>query len=632
MAGVLVALGGGGAGRQAAPRPGLLHRAYTAFLYASLRFRWALFVLFIAAFYLAVERARSLPTELFPPGVHGRLSLELALPSGATLDRTEEAVARLEAAILPLRYREPALAPLLGEYEHATLAGDLPRFLPRMETLLLQMGREGEAAPLAKTLYAELIPSDWRGRIKQAVDDKRREEEVNRQLARIRERLDKMIVLESVTSVIGAGGSTQGGNPAHTARMDVVVRPGAERELGSDALIARLRRAGEALPDLSLTFQARDDFIQEALGKARGDLVLEVHAEALDQLSEIALSTAERLRGLPGMVNVRTSLVHGEDQYVLTPDVDALLRGRFKLASLARQVSDQLQSARSDAVKLDAGEMEVVVENPRSERADMRQLLALTVVSEDGMGEKLGNLVEVARRPGFSEIMRVNQERTLLVLADLAGARYSDAVASVEHALARAPWPRGASWNFAGEEVARRESFQRLGFALIVATVLVYMVIAAILESLVHPLTIMLSAPFALIGVVVAFVATGLSLNLLGYIGIVMLVGIVVNNAIVLLDRIHQLRQQLPLRDAVVRATGQRLRPILMTSLTTILALAPLALGYGAGAELRRPLAIAVIGGLTASTFLTLWIMPALYLCVEDLLALLRAPFRRSEP
>ena len=158
------------------------------------------------------------------------------------------------------------------------------------------------------------------------------------------------------------------------------------------------------------------------------------------------------------------------------------------------------------------------------------------------------------------------------------------------------------------------------------------MVIESIIKSLVHPLTIMLSAPFALIGVVVAFVATGLSLNLLGYIGIVMLVGIVVNNAIVLLDRIHQLRQQLPLRDAVVRATGQRLRPILMTSLTTILALAPLALGYGAGAELRRPLAIAVIGGLTASTFLTLWIMPALYLCVEDLLALLRAPFRRSEP
>ena len=164
---------------------------------------------------------------------------------------------------------------------------------------------------------------------------------------------------------------------------------------------------------------------------------------------------------------------------------------------------------------------------------------------------------------------------------------------------------------------------------MIVAVVLVYMVIASILESLVHPLTIMLSVPFALAGVVGAFLLTETSLNLMGYIGIVMLVGIVVNNAIVLLDRIHQLRDggTAP-GDSVVLAARQRLRPIVMTSLTTILALAPLALGFGNGAELRRPMAIAVIGGLTSSTLLTLWILPALYLCVEDIRRSVRRIFR----
>jgi len=164
----------------------------------------------------------------------------------------------------------------------------------------------------------------------------------------------------------------------------------------------------------------------------------------------------------------------------------------------------------------------------------------------------------------------------------------------------------------------------------------VYMVIAAILESIIHPLTIMISVPMALAGVVAGFVLTGISMNIMGYIGIVALAGIVVNNAIVLFDRINQIRQEgkeaSSVFDAVVLAGQQRLRPILMTSLTTILALVPLAMGIGSGAELRRPLAVAVMGGLTSSTLLTLWIMPGLYLCVEDVLGFLKRLFKGRKP
>jgi HAE1 family hydrophobic/amphiphilic exporter-1 len=201
-------------------------------------------------------------------------------------------------------------------------------------------------------------------------------------------------------------------------------------------------------------------------------------------------------------------------------------------------------------------------------------------------------------------------------------------VDSIRKTLDGLPWVSGAYWNSSGEEVKRRDSFQKLFFALIISVILVYMVIAAILESLVHPLTIMLSIPFAATGVVFGFLLTKISMNLMGYIGIVMLTGIVVNNAIVLMDRIHQIRrsgQDAPsIFEAVLHAGCQRLRPILMTSLTTILALLPLAMGFGTGAELRRPLAVAVMGGLVSSTLLTLWILPGIYLCVEDILGFLR--------
>lgn len=256
----------------------------------------------------------------------------------------------------------------------------------------------------------------------------------------------------------------------------------------------------------------------------------------------------------------------------------------------------------------------------------------LQIVSSQGYKEKLVNLVRLRRERGIREIMRINQERTLLVMADLENVRYQDAVDSIRETLDRLPWVSGAYWNHSGEEVQRRDSFQKLFFALVISVILVYMVIAAILESLIHPLTIMLSIPFAASGVVFGFLITKISMNLMGYIGIVMLTGIVVNNAIVLMDRIRQVRSSKneagTLFEAVVQAGCQRLRPILMTSLTTILALLPLAMGFGEGAELRRPLAVAVMGGLVSSTLLTLWFLPGIYLCVEDALSVFRRALR----
>jgi HAE1 family hydrophobic/amphiphilic exporter-1 len=315
----------------------------------------------------------------------------------------------------------------------------------------------------------------------------------------------------------------------------------------------------------------------------------------------------------------------GEDEYELAPDRDAMIRGDFKLADLSSQIQAYLEGDETDMLNLDKGDMTITFTNPRAEKAGLQGLMNLSIQSAEGTSEKVRDLVQLRQKRGLLEIMRVNQEKTLLVMADLGGLSYGQAVEATREQMKTVHWPSGASWNMSGEEIKRHESFDKLRFALIIALVLVYMVIASILESVVHPMTIMISVPFALTGVVGAFLLTGISLNIMGYIGVVMLVGIVVNNAIVMLDAVHQLRADgLELREAVVLAGRHRLRPILMTSLTTILALFPLALGFGNGAELRRPMAIAVIGGLTSSTLLTLWIMPGIYLCVEDIMAVLR--------
>jgi len=158
-----------------------------------------------------------------------------------------------------------------------------------------------------------------------------------------------------------------------------------------------------------------------------------------------------------------------------------------------------------------------------------------------------------------------------------------------------------------------------LMFALILSIVLVYMVLASQFESLLHPFTILLTIPLALVGAVLLFFFTGTTINIMGVIGIVMLAGIAVNNSIILVDRINQLKQSgMDLTDAIVESGQQRIRPIIMTSLTTILALVPMALSFGEGASLRSPMAIAVIGGLVTSTLMSLAVIPCVYYVLEQ--------------
>jgi len=233
----------------------------------------------------------------------------------------------------------------------------------------------------------------------------------------------------------------------------------------------------------------------------------------------------------------------------------------------------------------------------------------------------LADVAELNVTEGPRTIERREQQRAGIVSARLAeGTKFSDAVAAVKTAVAGVAVPQSYRIEVAGEEERRAESFRALGFAMILAIVLVYMVLAGQFESLLHPFVILLTVPLAGIGVVLAFYLLGRPFNVMACIGAIMLAGIAVNDSIVLVDFINQLRRRgAARRDAVLEAVQTRLRPIVMTSLTTVLVLLPLSLGIGESARLRAPLAIAVIAGLCASTILTLFVIPAVYTLLDSL-------------
>jgi len=231
----------------------------------------------------------------------------------------------------------------------------------------------------------------------------------------------------------------------------------------------------------------------------------------------------------------------------------------------------------------------------------------------------LENVVEVAQTTSPVQLERKYQQRIVHVTANMSGRDLGSIASETEDKISMMKIPEGFSVLLKGARLEQKEAFRTLLFALILAILLIYMVLASQFASLLHPFLIMFSVPLGFIGVIWALFLTGNTLSVISFIGIIMMVGIVVSNAILLVDYTNRLRQEgIELKEAIIHAGRIRLRPILMTSLCTIFGLVPMALGLGEGAEAYASLAIAVIGGLSVSTLLTLVFVPTLYMIVES--------------
>ncbi len=395
----------------------------------------------------------------------------------------------------------------------------------------------------------------------------------------------------------------------NTAVVDVRVKEGEE----TATVLARLAPVFDAFPPGALTVETgQATALGRLLGGGEADLSVQVRGDDLDAAYEYAREVAIRLGDLQSLTNVRLSTEEGQPEILIEVNRERAAAFGVDPRSIAETVERYMRGASAtEYVDFDR-KVPIVVRLPEAQRQSIATLQTLSI-----NGIPLRELIRTRETVGPAEVRRTEQSRTVSVYADVT--RGLDlALSDVQATLAQLRPPRGLRVDVGGENEERAQSFRDLAFAFGLALILVYMILAAQFESFVHPFTILLSVPLAAIGATLSLFVAGAGLNTMSLIGIVILVGIVVNDAIVKVDFINQARQTLPLRDAILEAGRVRLRPIIMTTVTTVLGLAPMALGLGRGSDLRAPLAIAVIGGLLSATVLTLIVVPVAYDLIEE--------------
>jgi hydrophobic/amphiphilic exporter-1 (mainly G- bacteria), HAE1 family len=416
----------------------------------------------------------------------------------------------------------------------------------------------------------------------------------------------------TTTSIATSNNQPQDEN---TAEIRVVLDP--RQPLDAAQASVLLAHAGIAGSGLTIQYKPAQNVLQNVLGGDEPPVVVQVKGDDLDILEKTADSIAAALRATPGLTNVSSNFEQGAPSIEVV--VDRLRAGDYNAsaADIATQLSDELLGRNAGQWNHGGELKDITIKFPGMTRAQLSRFM----LAEAGVSVPLQDVAQV--KQGFSpkEILRRDQTRLARITAQLAGgAAFSRVMDRVRQRLHTMDIPPGYRLEISGDEQKRAESFRSLAAALALAILLVYMVLAAQLESLVHPFVIICTVPLAVVGVVPLFFVLGKSFNIMALIGVIMLVGIVVSNAIVLLDAIRQLRLEGVDRHEAILAAGQRrFRPIVITSLTTILALLPLAFGFGEGAALRTPMALAVMGGMAASTLLTLVVIPCVYDVADEL-------------
>ena len=409
------------------------------------------------------------------------------------------------------------------------------------------------------------------------------------------------------------------------AEVEVSLKPAGERSIDSFALADRIRDAVEGqVPGADLRVRAQSGLwiLRRVFSSGSGTEALQVELRGydLDRAREVGQTIRNRLEQVDGVANVRSGRRAGRPEQNIRFERGKIAALGLTLQEVARAVQTNLGGRRA-AVFRDGGEQFPITVRLRPEdRLAVQDLDNVSIQAPNGESVPLSSLIRTERSRGPTQIRRISGQRVTYITATLnSEAVLSDVVSRSRAAIAELNLPEGFSVVFGGEYREQQKAQRDFMIAIIMALILIYMVMAGQFERFLDPLVVMFSVPLILIGVLPTLVLTGTTFNIQSVMGLVMLIGIVVNNAIVLVDYINLMRREkdLDLVDAVAEAGRLRLRPILMTTLTTVLGLVPLALGIGAGAEIQAALARVVIGGLTASTLVTLVLIPVAYVSIE---------------
>ncbi|MDX1642970.1 MAG: efflux RND transporter permease subunit [Thermoanaerobaculia bacterium] len=396
----------------------------------------------------------------------------------------------------------------------------------------------------------------------------------------------------------------------HTARFKVLLAEADPRI--ENRVIERLRRRFGRIPDL----EAR--VTRPVLFSFKSPIEVEVHGDDLVLLRRQSERARDVLAAMPELADVETTQRRGAPEVQVIYDRDRLALYDLNPQTVARHVRDKVQGNEASRYNLKDRRIPIVVRLQMKDRQTVEDVERLLVNPGGERPIPLSSVATVRLAEGPSEIRRIDGRRVALVTANIAQGSLGRAVEEIERELGAIEWPAGTTFFIAGQNEEWERSRGSLFLAMALSIFLVYVIMAAQFESLLHPFVILFTIPLAFFGTVVTLAALRISLSIVVFLGMIMLAGIVVNNAIVLVDYINILRRRgMELREAVVTAGSIRLRPILMTTATTTLGLLPMAIGVGDGAELRTPMAIAVISGLVVSTLLTLFVIPVIYSLLE---------------
>jgi hydrophobe/amphiphile efflux-1 (HAE1) family protein len=372
-------------------------------------------------------------------------------------------------------------------------------------------------------------------------------------------------------------------------------------------------------------------FVEGAATEA--PIMVQVRASTYEELAPLAREFEAALRSVPGVDDVNMKYSPGQPELKVAIDRERAARAGVPVATVALALRAAIEGDEAGKLRQGKDEVPIRVRLGKGDRANVDDVLRMTLWTPQGP-MALGDLANVERGEGPSVIEREDRERQIVIWAAPRGRALGDLLPEMKAAFAKVKMPPGASYHWDGQVRQMNESNASMGVALLLAIIFIYIVLAAQFESFIHPFTIMLTLPLALVGAIVALFLAKTSLAMGAMIGIILLMGLVTKNAILLLDRALTRVRELgePPLQAVLEAGPERLRPILMTSAAMILGMLPTALANGDGSEFRAPMAIAVIGGVVSSTALSLVVVPVFYLAIEGAKARLARLFSRSTP
>jgi len=412
------------------------------------------------------------------------------------------------------------------------------------------------------------------------------------------------------------GGGGWGASSSNTASLRISLLSKSQRQASDEELAGKIRRMLTGLPGVKIRVRtATNNQLSRVMGDGGGRVELQVRGHDMEVSYKLAQQIMKAVEGVEGITDANLSRTSGAPEDLVIIDRGKAAALGVSVQAIAQMLETVLSGSSAGEFQQEGKEYPLVVRINDAEFLPIMELLDLSLTNSSGQPIVLRNVVSVQSSESSTVIERVNQERMVDVSANISGRSLSAVITDIQSRLDQVPVPIGYGVEITGDYKEQQESFRELFIGIILALVLVYMVMASQFESLRDPFIVMFSVPFAIIGVALMLFLTRTTFNIQSYIGLIMLGGIVVNNAILLVDTTNQLRRVdgLPLRTAIEEAGKRRLRPILMTALSTMLGLLPMAIGAGEGGETQAPLARAVVGGLLSSTLITLFLIPVIY-------------------